>query len=49
MGKNSDFIHSYVPWVSFQRDGFKYHLKYKEKVSLKSFPNDSGNTAASKY
>lgn len=35
MGKNSDFIHSYVPWVSFQRDGFKYHLKYKEKVSLK--------------
>ena len=34
MGKNSDFIHSYVPWMSFQRDRFKYHLKYKEKVFL---------------
>lgn len=35
MGKNSDFIHSYVPWMSFHRDRFKYHLKYKEKVFLK--------------
>lgn len=31
MGKNSDFIHSYVPWMSFQRDRFKYHLKYKKR------------------
>lgn len=34
MGENSDFIHSYVPWMSFQRDRFKYHLKYKIRKSF---------------
>lgn len=35
MGEDSDFIHSYVPRVSFQRDRLKYHLKYKRKKNLR--------------